>query len=410
MKIIHLHLFEQTSDLFFRCQLYLEKGESFWLSDQLTLRRIVSQDQEIAFETGPSEPMLFRSAARKITPQIVQAGEIVIEYQGQPVGWGNVNRSDLLALNTYSVYYPQPKTLSLIPFPLTYQGRPGQVMLEGHWDEAQKAWFSSGLAGDPGNVVIYKPASKLTQENAAAQFVYFNPDETEIISHMVEEVEQILMEYQTAYGARKLPQRKMISLDIPDYRNAGAFQRGEWTFYTRILPEDCSQIQKHADQMIGLMAHELGHLWFTGADVSSWEDWLNETGAEWACLRYLMKHGPTWLLKQKLNMLVSTYAPLQPIRTPEGKNDAKSIHQKGTALFLKLAFDHGMTVVDQILSLLANLTVKSTAALLEAIRRELSLELAAEIEKFLDQADFGLHGEDPILKEWIEAVSQAPAE
>lgn len=79
-------------------------------------------------------------------------------------------------------------------------------------------------------------------------------------------------------------------------------------------------------------------------------------------------------------------------------------------MFLKLAFDHGMPVVDQILSLLANLTVKSTAALLEAIRRELSPELAAEIEKFLDQADFGLHGEDPILKEWIEAVSQASAE
>ena len=116
MKIIHLQLFEQASDLLFRCQLYLEKDESFWLSDQLTLHRIVSQDQEIAFEAGPSEPMLFRSAARKITPQIVQAGEIVIEYQGQPVGWGNVNRSDLLALNVYSVYYPQPKTLSLIPF------------------------------------------------------------------------------------------------------------------------------------------------------------------------------------------------------------------------------------------------------------------------------------------------------
>ena len=79
-------------------------------------------------------------------------------------------------------------------------------------------------------------------------------------------------------------------------------------------------------------------------------------------------------------------------------------------MFLKLAFDHGMTVVDQILSLLANLTVKSTAALLEAIRRELSPELAAEIEKFLDQADFGLSREDPILKEWIEAVSQASAE
>ena len=122
-------------------------------------------------------------------------------------------------------------------------------MLEGQWDEAQKAWFSSGLAGDSGNVVIYKPESKLTQENAAVQFIYFNPDETEIISRMVEEVEQILMEYQTAYGARKLPQRKMISLDIPDYQNAGAFQRGEWTFYTRILPEDCSQIQEHADRI-----------------------------------------------------------------------------------------------------------------------------------------------------------------
>ena len=238
MKIIHLQLFEQASDLLFRCQLYLEKERKL-----LAFRSADSPSHREPGSRNCLRSRFLRTDAIplscKITPQIVQAGEIVIEYQGQPVGWGNVNRSDLLALNVYSVYYPQPKTLSLIPFLLTYRGRPGQVMLEGQSDEAQKAWFSSGLAGDSGNVVIYKPESKLTQENAAVQFIYFNPDETEIISRMVEEVEQILMEYQTAYGARKLPQRKMISLDIPDYQNAGAFQRGEWTFYTRILPEDC---------------------------------------------------------------------------------------------------------------------------------------------------------------------------
>lgn len=75
MKVIHLQLFEQTSDLSFRCQLYLEKGESFWLSDQLTFRRIVSQDQEIAFEAGPSEPMLFRSAAARLRRRSFRQGK-----------------------------------------------------------------------------------------------------------------------------------------------------------------------------------------------------------------------------------------------------------------------------------------------------------------------------------------------
>ena len=28
------------------------------------------------------------------------------------------------------------------------------------------------------------------------------------------------------------------------------------------------------------LAHECGHIWATGANINSWEDWLNETFAE----------------------------------------------------------------------------------------------------------------------------------
>ena len=148
-----------------------------------------------------------------------------------------------------------------------------------------------------------------------------------------------------------------------------------------------------------IMAHEFGHLWFTGVDISSWEDWLNETGAEWACLRYLMKQNRQALLKQKLNRLLALYAQVSPIRTPDLKNNAQSVHIKGTALFLSLALRQGVEVVDQLLYLLAELPEKTTAALLTQIRQKLSAPLAEEIESLLDQSDFGLTAKDPAFEQ-----------
>ena len=398
MKINQLWIQEQNAQLTYQCQMFLEKDESFWLSDQMLIDTLSKQNEPIPFTVSESEKLLFRANAHQITPRLDQAGEVLLCYHGQAEGWANVHQSGLLAMNFYSVYFPQQRNFSMLPFLLVYQGRPGHVMLEGKWDETILGWRSQGLAKDPGHFVIMDPAIRRVQENNVAQFTYFDASETALVSTMLNEVEQILADYQQAYGSRCLPKRKMISFNLADDGNSGAFQRGDWTFYTRILPGK-EYDELHIQQMIGIMAHEFGHLWFTGADISSWEDWLIETGAEWACLRYLMKQNRQALLKQKLNRLLALYAQVSPIRTPDLKNNAQSVHIKGTALFLSLALRQGVEVVDQLLYLLAELPEKTTAALLTQIRQKLSAPLAEEIESLLDQSDFGLTAKDPAFEQ-----------
>ncbi len=46
-------------------------------------------------------------------------------------------------------------------------------------------------------------------------------------------------------------------------------------------------------EAVTVNAHELAHEWCSGANCVSWEDWLNETTAEWSMLLYCLDRGKT---------------------------------------------------------------------------------------------------------------------
>lgn len=45
-----------------------------------------------------------------------------------------------------------------------------------------------------------------------------------------------------------------------------------------------------SESLYGLMAHEIGHLWWHNAPTNSWLDWMNESFAEYSKLQTLRKH------------------------------------------------------------------------------------------------------------------------
>ncbi|MDR2605996.1 MAG: hypothetical protein LBC38_01780 [Oscillospiraceae bacterium] len=128
-----------------------------------------------------------------------------------------------------------------------------------------------------------------------------------------------------------------------------------------------------------LLAHEIGHNWFADADVDTWEDWLNETGAEWAALLYALHLGDEELFTRELESSTSGYANTPAIKTSDGSRPYEGVHSRGTALFYSIYLKYGADTVLWLLQTLAELSTPTTAYFISAVKAQRP-ELAEYIE------------------------------
>ena len=131
-----------------------------------------------------------------------------------------------------------------------------------------------------------------------------------------------------------------------------------------------------------MLAHEIGHNWFTSADVTTWEDWLNETGANWAALLYALDHGDNELFQYILRINTAGYENTPVIRPPDGMRPINGVHSRGTALFYAAYQKFGREEVLSAMQTLASLSEVTTDEYLNRLR-EKSPELAEFIESNL---------------------------
>jgi len=123
-----------------------------------------------------------------------------------------------------------------------------------------------------------------------------------------------------------------------------------------------------------MVAHELAHFWCSGADCYSWEDWLNETTAEWAALLYALKSGNTALFDSIINPHLENVNKYPPIKTSDGTR-ALGVHTKGTVLFLEIYKLFGIQVMEDLIKLFAILEIKTTDYYLEKIKLSIGADV-----------------------------------
>jgi hypothetical protein len=130
-----------------------------------------------------------------------------------------------------------------------------------------------------------------------------------------------------------------------------------------------------------MLGHEFAHSWFN-ANADTWEDWLNETGAEWSCLLLVFEHFGEGLFNEMMKYHLKDYEKTPPIR-PSGtdKRPAEGVHDRGVVLFYMVAQRFGFDTVKRMLQLMTVLPVLTTADLLTAMRNDMSREVveAADI-------------------------------
>lgn len=106
-----------------------------------------------------------------------------------------------------------------------------------------------------------------------------------------------LLKYLNSYFGKPYPWKKLDLLAIPDFQ-AGAMENpGAITFREqRLLASEKDSSLSMRQEIVGIIAHEMAHLWFGDLVTMKWWDdiWLNEAFATWMADKAVDKIKPEW--------------------------------------------------------------------------------------------------------------------
>lgn len=118
------------------------------------------------------------------------------------------------------------------------------------------------------------------------------------------------------------------------------------------------------------IAHELAHLWWHHVkNTNSWEDWLNESFAEYSALLALREKFGTDVFQEKINEYSNLSRNLPPIRNlNRGSDNAHAVlYYKGPLLLCKLEALIGKNKFFKLLNIIHLQKVSSTEKFLNII-------------------------------------------
>jgi len=99
-----------------------------------------------------------------------------------------------------------------------------------------------------------------------------------------------------------------------------------------------------ADKSKRILAHEIGHLWWKNAPYGTWEDWLNESFAEYSSLIWAEKNIPENDFDSLLNKYKNKYETtpkISEVKNTDDPNWYSVIYMKGSYMLYKLNKDIG---------------------------------------------------------------------
>ena len=173
----------------------------------------------------------------------------------------------------------------------------------------------------------------------------------------VDYAQDCLAFYSQRFGSRTARHMTLFLLD-----------EGEpWGGYCRDGLIVMGGVQERQEWYLDILGHELGHLWACGADTANFEDWLNETGAEWLSLLMLLHTGREDLFRAKIQQTLEQYKKSHgPILPTDGSRPGAT-HICGTVLFWMVYRDHGQDMVVALLGKLFALDRATTQNWLDAV-------------------------------------------
>jgi len=311
---------------------------------------------------------------------------LAFSYRGKPKGWCNAIQKNRTALSSYSSWFPfelsQPVDISYeLPDMQDY------TTVNGRYSAAEKLWRYGGGGYEDGNVIALRNGKFHTVARGGFTFFYRRKRDRALAVCYAENFAKIAGYYRAVFPPKEL---KAMSAVLLGLRTGGAYYRKGLLVLGKA--SELGRKSRRESGVVRLLGHELGHNWFTGADTSSWHDWLNETGAEWAALLYAAQNLGAACFESQFAQSAryfKNYKVTPPIKPVNG--DARpdqGVHSRGVALFGEIYRKHGADTILRLLCILAALERVTTENYLAALRSDGFGDIAGYIERSLTEAEY----------------------
>jgi len=359
-----------------------EKSFSFILNNNLHISEITCNGKKVDFKKVAEETPEFRSTCQCIkidskeninNIEINYSGTIAFTFSnGTGSCWHNIITKDIKSLSWYSVWFPQKTSIAINHDKVIITDGNELFVVKGIFNESQNTWEYGGKGYDPFNIVAYRKEALQTISNEYMN-IYFIDDK---IAEQAETSSAIYKEVIDFFNGDLFRKIDIPVLDIacasPAILIGGGYRRRDFMW--------CTTLGNNDTETAWLNAHETAHVWCSGANPATWEDWLNETTAEWAALLFALSKKDTALFDFIINPKLERCHTLPPIKTADGSRPP-GVHDKGTVLFYEMYKKFGEESVRVAVRTFTDLQEKNTQSFLETLACNGHDEIAAFINK-----------------------------
>lgn len=371
MSEMNINIRFEGEKLFAEAEISLDKSVlevSFILNSGLEISGISCNEKPVPITVEAEYEPLFCAEVKKYSVKCgTDFSGVKICYGGKISGWHNIITDNIIELNRYGVWFPCELSCG-VNISAEISGCGEYFLVKGEFDGS--LWRYSADEWDM-NIILYRK-SVLKTVSGKHISIYYADNSLDGAAEFSRNIFEDVLDYYTKelFNKNYVKHTEMACL-YPALTSGGAYKRDGLIV--------CISPGTDEKEAIGVNAHELAHEWCSGADVGSWEDWLNETTAEWSMLLYCLDRNKTETFEAMTAEHLAKAPEFPPIKTADGSRP-EGVHTKGTAVFYELYKAFGKETIKSVIRIFVDLDVKTTEKLLEKMGA-LGLNEAAEMLK-----------------------------
>ena len=344
--------------IYVKCNMHLTQSECrFALNSLLKITKIRNNDADAVITSEQIVNMPFRPPLRQYQLDNLVPGVLYVEYEGCLNGNFLFMEENIKLFGFYNAWYPLVAD-DEEPYEVTVHADKEYELIQGVYDPASSTWAYSTKDQDFVDCHIMlinrEKACRLTAEHVDIR--YFHKEQEKAAQAFFRGFSEVYEFYKNLYG-HGIAGNSTIVLLPEKYRGMGAYQRTGLTVFAEVC--------ENTEWLLHMLFHELGHNYATGAPCTSWEDWLNETHAEWSALLYELKYHPAFF-EQLMQVRQQRYTGTYRLK-PDGENRPQDVHQTGTLIYENIYRQFGTEAIVTLLQTFDELKVKDTAHFLQAL-------------------------------------------
>lgn len=386
---IHLKINPQNQEISVTGKLLINKSKdslnqlSFYLHKEMDIKSFtINQKSDFKRDTSKSDNRFMPQASKlylKKESPVAEGENIEIDfsYSGKltalPEYFANIISPEWTEIGLYYPWFPYNPELKPFTYRLAVETDPSyKVFSLGKIEKKQDTWVITN--NTPTNdIVVCISKDVMSYESQIEQskltIFHHNFNDT-LLSKMSGDISNIVKQYNDWFGENA----QDISIIESKRKKGGGYARIGGVFLGGFNPE---MYYSYNEGYHRYFAHELGHLWWYKAKTNSWEDWLNESFAEYSALMIIRKVFGEDAFTKRLDKKRENLKGTTPIwefdrNKTETETDAKNVNEvlynKGPVLLYELEKEIGKERYIELCKILIEKNINTTSEFLETLK------------------------------------------